>query len=552
MRYATHAMPKSFVVGVTYMPQTSQAVPQEGAVRRFVYMRWAIVAAVFGLERMLALFSNGAVQPPRMLLYAAAGYVCVNIFLALILRSATRKKSSTSGVAALGFVIDGAFFLAFGYMSPPAFHAVSFALFALLILEAAALFSEGVLLFTFFLASSFFGIVAQRFTQGEVLIERLAKLAPQELLLLLVLLFAWILHRTLREHSAQLTHSRELTETVVTYLPEGVLILDSDGRVLFMNRSGESLLGVREQEVLGLKIKAQLAYPIQHGANLLKVVHSVAEQEGPADVQLEYPEERLLKVLRMPLTEAGGALNGHMFVFRDVTREAVLSKIKSDFISVAAHQLRTPLSSIKWAFAMLQEGGLGELSENQKPVVQQGLETSDRLVRLVNSLLNVSRMEEGRFGYEFATLDARQLVLKVLTTLKAKSDSRGVAVRTTLPDALPAVAADAEKIELALENLVDNAVSYTQSGGEGHITAAIEGKFLRITVQDNGVGIPKSQLPNIYSKFFRGDNVVRMQTDGSGLGLYIAKNIVEKHGGVMALTSQEGVGTTASFTMPIV
>src|SRR3989338_8016133 len=160
-------------------------------------------------------------------------------------------------------------------------------------------------------------------------------------------------------------------------------------------------------------------------------------------------------------------------------------------------------------------------------------------------------MEEGRFGYEFATLDARQLVLKVLTTLKAKSDSRGVAVRTTLPDELPAVAADAEKIELALETLVDNAVSYPQSGGEVHITAAIEGKFLRITVQDNGVGIPKSQLPNIYSKFFRGDNVVRMQTDGSGLGLYIAKNIVEKHGGVMTLTSEEGAGTTVSFTVPL-
>ena len=520
--------------------------------RRFIYMRWAVAGTLLALSSMLGLLFGTSTKPPQTLLYAAAGYLFLNLLLALVLRGAARKGGGgITGVAALGFIIDTAFFFAFGYVSPTAFHALSFMLFALLIMEAAALFDEGMLLFTFFLASSLFGVIAQRSVEGEVLIERLAKLAPQELLLLLVLLFAWILRKNLSEHSVQLTHSRELTETIVEYLPEGILILDGEGRVLFMNKSGEGLLGVREREVVGLKIKAQLAYPIQHGANLLKVVHAVGEEGRPADVQLEYPEERLLKVLRMPLTEVSGVLNGHMFVFRDVTRDAVLSKIKSDFISVADHQLRTPLSSIKWAFAMLQEGGLGELSENQKPVVQQGLETSDRLVRLVNSLLNVSRMEEGRFGYEFATLDPKQVVTKVLSTLKAKSDSRGVVIRTSLPDVLPAITADPEKIELTLENLADNAVSYTQSGGEVHIAATTEGKFLRITVQDNGVGIPKSQLPNIYSKFFRGDNVVRMQTDGSGLGLYIAKNIVEKHGGVMTLTSEEGAGTTVSFTVPL-
>lgn len=199
---------------------------------------------------------------------------------------------------------------------------------------------------------------------------------------------------------------------------------------------------------------------------------------------------------------------------------------------------------------MLKEGGSGPLTEDQKPIVDQGFETADRLVRLVNSLLNASRIEEGRFGFSFEQVDANDLITKVTTTLKPKAESKNVTITAGVEEALAPMAADPEKIQLVLENLVDNAVSYTPVTGTVHIEAKSEGKFMRFSVKDTGVGIPQSQQQLLYTKFFRGDNVVRMQTDGSGLGLYIAKNIVERHGGSMNVSSRENEGTTVSFTIP--
>ena len=159
-------------------------------------------------------------------------------------------------------------------------------------------------------------------------------------------------------------------------------------------------------------------------------------------------------------------------------------------------------------------------------------------------------MEEGRFGYVFGDVDVTALVARVVETLRPKAESRNIRVETTVPETLAPVSGDAEKLELVLENFFDNAISYTQPGGEVRIQASSEDAFLRITISDNGVGIPQMQQQLLFTKFFRGDNVVRMQTEGSGLGLYIAKNIVERHGGTINLTSQEGVGTTISFTVP--
>ncbi|MDO8558495.1 MAG: HAMP domain-containing sensor histidine kinase [bacterium] len=522
------------------------------AAQRLIQIRWAAVLVLFFLHAFLTQSFRLGGTEWHPALYIILGYGFLNIFLRILIGSRIERLSAGTvfGIATLSLFGDIVFLSLFSYFATDAFRPLSFALYFLTIIEAAVFFSEGMMFFVFFLSLAFYGYDAGRNVPGEVLIERLSKLIPQGFLLMLSLGFAWVLRRNLAQHTAELSQSRQLTETVVENLSDGILILDQDQRVLFINRAGERILDMKSREVLGLKIRRQTAYPIKNIANLLVIVNANTDEHGQGDARLEYPEERLLKIVRTILTDTNGSEVGHMIVMRDVTRDTFFNKMKSDFISIAAHQLRTPLSSIKWAFAMLMEEDLGKLSADQKPVVAQGLDTTDRLVRLVNSLLNVSRIEEGRFGYEFSQANVRSLVDKVMETLRPKAESRKIRVASLVPEGLGPIAADPEKIELVFENLLDNAVSYTESGGEVRIEASPEGKFVRITISDNGVGIPQSQLQLLYSKFFRGDNVIRMQTDGSGLGLYIAKNIVERHGGTIALTSQEGAGTTVSFTVP--
>ncbi|MDP3963010.1 MAG: ATP-binding protein [bacterium] len=521
-------------------------------VRYLIVVRWITAAALFGLYAHMV----GTIDPSDAswgwVPYLLAGYATLNVFFQLTAGTSNTKApaGTISAIAGFGIITDLAVFFAFLYAAPSDFQTIGFALYMLVIMELGALLSESVVVLVFFVILALYGFNAQLAAAGEVLIERLWSLVPQGFFLGLALVFTMALRRNLARHAAELYQTRQLAEAVVENLGDGIIIFDTERRLLFMNRAAETVLGLKGADLLGLKIRKNISYPIRNIGNLLTVIGTVKQDGDRVEVRIDKPEERLLAVVHMPLRDADRTPYGEMFVVRDITRETFLNKLKSDFISVAAHQLRTPLSSLKWAFSVLADGGLGPLTDDQKPVVDQGMETTDRLVRLVNSLLNVSRMEEGRFGYEFGSVDMALLIAKTIETLKPKAESRNIRIESSVPDMLPPIAADAEKLELVVENFLDNAVSYSQPGGEVHIEAASEGAFLRCTIRDNGVGIPQAQQQLLFTKFFRGDNVVRMQTDGSGLGLYIAKNVVERHGGTINLTSQEGVGTTISFTVP--
>lgn len=227
-----------------------------------------------------------------------------------------------------------------------------------------------------------------------------------------------------------------------------------------------------------------------------------------------------------------------------------LDQMKTEFISVASHQMRTPLSAIKWILKMVIDGDLGALTQEQKDLLAKGYQSNERMIALINDLLNVSRIEEGRFQYRMMRMSAEDVIEKVIEEMKSDIQTKHIRFKYNRPTTpTPKVSIDPQKIHLVLQNLIDNALKYTPSRGRIEINLQAE-KELLFSIKDNGVGIPSSQREKIFSKFFRADNVVRMQTEGSGLGLFIVKNIIQAHGGRVWFESQEGIGTTFYFALP--
>lgn len=228
-----------------------------------------------------------------------------------------------------------------------------------------------------------------------------------------------------------------------------------------------------------------------------------------------------------------------------------IDQMKTEFISVASHQMRTPLSATKWVLRMILDGDLGPLNTQQKELLAKGYQTNERMILLINDLLNVSRIEEGRFQYRFVHMSLEEVVESVIQEMAETIKKKEIKFEYQKPKVgLQRVNIDPQKIRLVVQNLIDNAIKYTPSGGKVSVFMRDEAAQIVLGVTDNGVGIPRDQYGRIFSKFFRADNVIRMQTDGSGLGLFIVKSIIEEHHGSVWFDSTEGKGTTFFFALP--
>lgn len=235
-----------------------------------------------------------------------------------------------------------------------------------------------------------------------------------------------------------------------------------------------------------------------------------------------------------------------------VTNLRELDQLKSDFVSVAAHQLRTPLSGLNWVLKLFIEGDLGPTTEYQKKMLDRGLEANQKMIQLVNDLLNVSRIENGKFGYKFEKGDYNALLKNLISNIDLAAKEHNIEVKVEhRGEPLPEFAFDMEKLTMALQNIVDNSIKYTLPGGHVLITTERAGDYVETKIKDTGVGIPKDETPKLFSKFFRASNVIHLQTDGSGLGLFITKSIILRHGGQVWVESEEGKGTIITVVIPL-
>lgn len=374
------------------------------------------------------------------------------------------------------------------------------------------------------------------------------------------------LEKKVEEKTRELSAAKTHIETIIENLTSGLIEYDSSFVIVRMNKTAEEILGVSRNDVVGKRVEPkdiasrpewksliEVSYPIVSGD-----VHKLGKEVSGVnadvtEIMISVPLEREVQIVTLPVASVfSGDAKGFIKVIRDVTRERIIARSKSEFISIAAHQLRTPLSAVKWTMRLLMDGDLGVLNSSQIKLLARGYETNEKMIELVNDLLNVSRIEDGRFGYRFASGVITETFSSVIASSAISAREHNITVQFNPPSQpIPPFVFDQEKISLAFQNLLDNAVKYTPPNGEITITIVPEGNYVKASVHDTGVGIPKSQIGRLFSKFFRAENVIHMQTSGSGLGLFIVKNIIARHGGKIGVESEENHGSTFWFTLPM-
>ena len=244
-------------------------------------------------------------------------------------------------------------------------------------------------------------------------------------------------------------------------------------------------------------------------------------------------------------------------VTRTLEGLAEANRLKSEFISVVSHQLRSPLSNLKWGIEILLSERFGKVDEKQLEYLKILQENSDRMGELVSDLLMVSRIEQGRLPLQKTEFSLEDLTKNMVNFFKPLAEASNVKIELEANPSLPKVFADSDRLKVVIENLIDNAIRYIKEQGEVRINIGQNGKQLLFQIKDNGVGIPKEDQKHIFQRFFRSKNVLKYRTQGSGLGLNIAKSIVEMSGGKIWFQSRDGsgeggkTGTIFYFTLPI-
>lgn len=361
----------------------------------------------------------------------------------------------------------------------------------------------------------------------------------------------------LNEEKKKTETAHNKTAAIISNLADPIIVLDNANKISLINPAARSVLGLSHHR-LGEKVSQKNNYSMENFRKiisheyLLKIIFGESKEEDCEELTVDHGGvKQTYKVITAKVIDYKEEYLGVMKIFYNITREKMLDQMKSDFISIAAHQLRTPLSAIKWCIKLILDGDEGKINEGQKALLTKGYISNERVINLVNDMLNVSRIEEGRFNYSFAHEDINEALQIVIESLEKEINEKKIEIAEKIPENLPVLFMDKQKVILVLQNLLENAVKYTPEKGRIEINISLEKKFVVVKIKDNGVGIPKEEKKKIFSKFFRASNVVRMQTDGSGLGLFICKSVIEAHGGKIDFKSEEGDGTEFSFTLPI-
>ncbi|MEW6092778.1 MAG: ATP-binding protein, partial [Chloroflexota bacterium] len=347
---------------------------------------------------------------------------------------------------------------------------------------------------------------------------------------------------------------------ILEAVADGVLVTDAENQINFINTSAETILMLQSDTVLGQPLEKFVGLFGAAAQTWIQTIRSWSQDPAshqPGDTyaeQLNLENGRVVLVHLAPVIWRNEFL-GTVSIFRDITHEVEVDRLKSEFVATVSHELRTPMTSIKGYVDILLMGAAGALNENQTHFLDIVRSNTERLSVLVNDLLDVSRIEAGRASLSIQPIDLREVAEDVVadTVRRSQEENKPMELTVDAPPDLPRVSGDLERVRQIFGNLVDNAYNYTPANGQIHILMSLQDSMVEVDIQDTGIGINPADIERVFERFYRGEDPLVLATPGTGLGLAIVKELVIMHKGKiwMESTGVPGQGCKFSFTLPV-
>ncbi|MBA2753704.1 MAG: PAS domain S-box protein [Chloroflexia bacterium] len=358
------------------------------------------------------------------------------------------------------------------------------------------------------------------------------------------------------EQAKQAEQARGETNAILDASSEAMILIAPDGRIVSANRRFGELFDQDITEVFGRSMRdyrIETERVFADSERFLDILRTTLHDTSARVTEIltqRYPEHRELALFSSPVLAADGEHLGRLFAFRDVTQEREVDRMKTEFVSLVSHELRTPLTSIKGYVDLLMEGEVGPLKDDQREFLGIVGSNAERLVALINDLLDISRIEAGRVELQRAPLDFSRVVAGVLASLRPQIEAKGQQIEVALPPGLPPIDGDMDRLIQILTNLVANAHKYTPAGGRITISARAGQGRLEFSVADTGIGMTDADQAQLFTKFFRARNRTTQEVGGTGLGLTITRSLIELHGGEITVSSAPDQGSRFTVSLP--
>ena len=356
------------------------------------------------------------------------------------------------------------------------------------------------------------------------------------------------LHQYEQSALGKLMTEKNKSLAIVKSIPDPLIVLDTAYRIILLNDTCEMFFGIKEEKV----VKKHFLEVIRN-EEIFKIMSSAFEDEVEMNdriIKIEQKEEFYFNVIVTMIKDMENKVTGIIILLKDVTQLKQLEKARTDFVATISHEFKTPLTSIMMGTSMIIDGSMGVLNEEQQDILATIKEDGERLTRLVNDLLELSRIEAGSsvFNIEPCSIDA--IIDDSIKQFAIQAAHKNVSIHVSAEETMPKVIADYEKITWVFNNLISNALKYTGSGDEISITAFIRDEKMFILVKDTGIGIPEEFQEKIFDKYVqvKGQD---LEARGTGLGLAVVKEIINTHGGEIWCESKLDTGSTFTFTLPL-
>lgn len=351
-------------------------------------------------------------------------------------------------------------------------------------------------------------------------------------------------NRRLQLRSGLVQYEKKQIETLLDELPDGIVVIDADGKVSRFTQGAARLLGVNAERALGQN--AAEALPM-----LAEIVRNAAQPTSGhrvEEVVLQHGETPVaLQVMVRPLNQSNGR-DELLVAIREVTQAKAEEQARNDFVATVTHELRTPLTNIRSYLELITEDG-NDSVELRKEFFNVVNAETDRLQSLISNLLNISKIEMGGYVAQRSPIKTQKLIEQIVSSVEPQATSKSIRLEVRLPEKLPDLEADKEMIQVVLMNLLSNGLKYTDSGGTVVLSVEEQNNELLIHITDTGCGIPEEDLPKLFQKFYRGRNAAS-KAAGSGLGLALSRQIARLHGGDLRVHSRVGEGTRVTLVLP--